>query len=212
MINGRVHTVWAKATNSNHLISINGDVYSLGLRKGYLKLLPNQSHKGYIRISHGDSVHRQVAKLFIPNSKEEVNHKNGIRNDNRIENLEWVTPQENSIHAHATFNRVFNNKSGGEALADRRKRQCIYTTSKYIGYRLGNLVVVGQNESTLELECICLCNGNTYIHQRKFILPTLKYKKKKGCIHCTQQRRKGLYISNDKYIELLQMKGINYNE
>ena len=44
--------------------------------------------------------HRLLADAFIPNPKNKphVNHINSIRDDNRIENLEWVTAQENSQH------------------------------------------------------------------------------------------------------------------
>jgi hypothetical protein len=47
------------------------------------------------------SVHRLVALAFIPNplKKEFINHKNGSKNDNRVENLEWVTCSENNQHA-----------------------------------------------------------------------------------------------------------------
>lgn len=54
---------------------------------------------------HSKKVHRLVAEQFFWYEKLEVNHKNGIKTDNRIENLEYVTRSENIRHAIDVLNK-----------------------------------------------------------------------------------------------------------
>ena len=65
---------------------------------GYLLVYPRVGGQSTTR-----SVHRLMALTFIPNpeNKRDVNHKNGDKLDNHIDNLEWVTHAENAVHGFA---------------------------------------------------------------------------------------------------------------
>jgi hypothetical protein len=62
---------------------------------GYLSVCLYYQGKGKTFLSH-----RMVAECFIPavENKPDINHKNGVKTDNHISNLEWVTKKENVSH------------------------------------------------------------------------------------------------------------------
>lgn len=111
---------------NNYSITREGLVISHKYRQGYFSafLSPHLDKDGYELCSltkRGQSktfkIHRLVAGAFIPNpyNKPQVNHKNGIKNDNRSENLEWCTHKENMQHAK-------NNGLTGGAYGDKSPR------------------------------------------------------------------------------------------
>ena len=112
------------------------EVSNLGRVKGHGKIMKPYKqnltyrtvdlYKNGKRVARG-LVHRLVANAFIPNpdNKPEVNHIDGNPNNNRVDNLEWVTHYENHLHAH---------KTGLIPKRNRMKKVSAYTLDgKYLG-------------------------------------------------------------------------------
>lgn len=93
--------IWKKIDGfENYEISNFGKVKS---NYGKGRILKTRISDGYELVNLNNKtfkVHRLLAIAFIPNifNKPAINHINKIRNDNRIENLEWVTISENNNH------------------------------------------------------------------------------------------------------------------
>lgn len=106
---------------TDYLISTDGKIFS----KKNNKHLKTSIVTGYYRVwlRGTDStykqylVHRVVAMTYIPNpdNKEQVNHIDGVKTNNSVNNLEWVSRQENMVHAFATGLNSNKGEDNGKA-------------------------------------------------------------------------------------------------
>jgi len=123
-------------------INKNGEVFShargiikktfKNKKNGYPSLIWN-TNKKYI----SKSIHRIVAQTFIPNpeNKKEVNHIDGDKENFKINNLEWVTKEENILHArnHFFYTPCFKNENELEKHLINKKLSLL-EVSKYDWY------------------------------------------------------------------------------
>ena len=99
-----------EGTDGKYEVSNLGRVRTNGKRPGMLKLTKQKSGYRYamIQLSNGKQkncrVHRLVAEHFLPNpdNMKEVNHKDGNKDNNRADNLEWCTRSHNVKHSFDT--------------------------------------------------------------------------------------------------------------
>jgi len=156
--------IWKKVVGfeSTHEVSNLGNLRTLDRYvkhyKGGLRLYKGKpktfrlNRDGYSRTNiktNGNSkdftVHRLVAKAFIPNPEnyKAVNHINGIKTDNRVENLEWCSYSQNTTHA--VKNRLIETKLIDEQAIEifnsnlsQRKLAAIYGVNHTIVCRIKN--------------------------------------------------------------------------
>lgn len=95
---GRIKSLGRTVLNKTHgVLAIQEKIRTLvPSGNGYFKIMLYENCKG-----HPEWVHRLIAEAFIPNpeNKPQVNHKWGIKTDNRVTELEWATEAEDHLHA-----------------------------------------------------------------------------------------------------------------
>ena len=83
--------------------------------------------------------HRLVAETFIPNPKclPQVNHIDGLRNNNVVSNLEWCTQSQNEQHAVNVLGKIMKNKTNSKAVYCKELDRTFPSMRQAIGF-LGN--------------------------------------------------------------------------
>lgn len=132
-----------------YLITKDGKVFSLKTNK-YMKL--GTSIKGYSQIcltvnnkKITKKVHRLVAEAFIPNplNRPQVNHIDGNKKNNSVENLECVTNAENQSHSYRVLGNISRGGGGGKTpvicVETKKIYKSISEAAKETGAKIANI-------------------------------------------------------------------------
>lgn len=135
-------------TRNQYIVRSDGEIISLKYNKRRI-LSHRYSPKGYrvctIKINNSfitKTVHRIVAEAFIPNleNKEFVNHIDGDKNNPDIDNLEWVTREENIQHSKEILgNNFLGEDSKQSKLTEEQARFVKYEARNFSNKRLAKL-------------------------------------------------------------------------
>lgn len=163
-----------------YLVSNLGKVYSTRNEK----ILKSRNSHGYRRVNlsangkrESWTVHRLVAMAFIPNpeNKPTVNHINEIKDDNRVENLEWATIREQNIHGtrvkrakeHTDYKarkidyKLVASKHDYGLMGEKFSKKVEQYNSEGIKLRTFNSITQASEATGISKSHICSCiNGN----------------------------------------------------
>lgn len=162
---------WKIITNfPNYEVS---DLGNVRVKETKYIMKPFTNEAGYLRISISNDLYKRkkfyiqrlVAIEFLPNleNKPTINHKNNIRNDNRLCNLEWSTISEQNIHKHKTNNK-FEKRINIKAiwrldLNTLEKLEKYDSTTKAVKWIKQNNLTDSLNELNLRQKLINVSNG-----------------------------------------------------
>ena len=123
--------------SDHNFVTEDGRVFST--EKGFLlEMTPSLSDNGYLRVQvllqgqrKWQPVHRLVLLAWTGRSeKPYVNHRNGIKTDNRLENLEWVTHSENLAHARGVLGHSMRGQKNTSARLTEEQVRYIRSSEK----------------------------------------------------------------------------------
>jgi hypothetical protein len=188
----------------HYLVDTDGKVYNSKTMKE-LKSYPNKN-TGYMTVVLRNAikprcvyVHRLVASAYLPNpfNLPEVNHKNFIRNDNKLSNLEWVNKKQNVQHRSNRFGkgsggRLYNTIKNNKTLVDKGiEKYKMYGNLKsvtdvwYCSTTLARRILIENGveiykKNTIPMfiknELLELCNSNPKLKHRHLVTYTkIKY-------------------------------------
>lgn len=146
--------------HGNYVVYNDGTIYSLQSKR-FMNTIVTTS--GYLCVKMNNklvSIHRLVGELFIPNpnNKKEINHIDGNKHNNKVENLEWVTPKENIHHKIHSLDKEHRGSKNGMAkltLEQVDKIKVLYKAG-YTQKRLGEMFGITQGKISK------VVNGKSY--------------------------------------------------
>lgn len=146
---GRVKSL-PRNTNNQYK---NGLILKPTIKNGYVKIQLKNKHK-----YKWFFIHRLVAQAFLNDFSEklQVNHKNGIKNDNRIKNLEMVTASENQLHSYRILKNIpsMKNHFGKNHVSAVKVNQ--YDKRNNFIKTWGSIIEASKE---LNINATCICNN-----------------------------------------------------